>query len=124
MFGNIFERRERKCCAVLMKHCRKVKGEQVIALQMAQQLKTKISMLYQDTYFVISVKPIFVKRQTHCIDHQNKFVKDTNNELNECQTPKKKLQSTRISPVSLHVFIKTLTLFRIRRRWWGQKGPH
>ena len=41
VFGNVFERRESKCCAVLMKHCRKVKGEQVITLQMAQQLKTK-----------------------------------------------------------------------------------
>ena len=42
VFGNVFERRESKCCAVLMKHRRKVKGEQVITLQMAQQLKTKI----------------------------------------------------------------------------------
>ena len=41
MFGNIFDRRESKCCAVLMKHRRKVKGKQVIILQMAQQLKTK-----------------------------------------------------------------------------------
>ena len=48
MFGNLFERRKSKCCAVLMKICRKVKGqhckvkgEQVITLQMAQQLKTK-----------------------------------------------------------------------------------
>ena len=41
VFGNVFERRESKCCAVLMKHCRKVKGEQVITLQMVQQLKTK-----------------------------------------------------------------------------------
>ena len=41
VFGNVFERRESKCCAVLMKHCRKVKGEQVIVLQMDQQLKTK-----------------------------------------------------------------------------------
>ena len=41
VFGNVFERRESKCCAVLMKHCRKVKGEQMITLQMAQQLKTK-----------------------------------------------------------------------------------
>ena len=30
-----------KCCAVLMKHPRKVKGEQVIILQMDQQLKAK-----------------------------------------------------------------------------------
>ena len=41
MFGNVFERRESKCCAVLMKHCRKVKGEQVLILQMNQQLKNK-----------------------------------------------------------------------------------
>ena len=33
--------RENKCCAVLMKHRRKVKGEQVVTLQVAQQLKTK-----------------------------------------------------------------------------------
>ena len=41
VFGNFFERRESKCCAVLMKHCCKVKDKQVITLQMAQQLKTK-----------------------------------------------------------------------------------
>ena len=38
--GNVFERKESKCCAVLMKHRCKVKGEQV-TLQMAQLLKTK-----------------------------------------------------------------------------------
>ena len=38
---NAFERRESKCCAVLMKYCRKVKVERVITFQMAQQLKTK-----------------------------------------------------------------------------------
>ena len=43
-----FERRETKCCAVLMKYRQKVKGkqliifdEQVITLQMTQELKTK-----------------------------------------------------------------------------------
>ena len=41
VFGNVFEWRESKCCAVLMKHRRKVKSEQVIILQMDQQLKTK-----------------------------------------------------------------------------------
>ena len=41
VFGNVSERRESKCCAVLMKHRRKVKDEQVITLQIAQQLKTK-----------------------------------------------------------------------------------
>ena len=39
VFDNVFERKESKCCGVLIKHCRKVKGEQVITLQMAQQLK-------------------------------------------------------------------------------------
>ena len=41
VFGNVFERRKSKCCAVLMKHHRKVKGEQVIILQMDQKLKPK-----------------------------------------------------------------------------------
>ena len=41
VFGNVFERRESKCCAILIKHRHKVKGEQVIILQMDEQLKTK-----------------------------------------------------------------------------------
>ena len=42
VFGYVFKRRERKCCAVLMKkHRRKVNDEQVTTLQIAQQLKTK-----------------------------------------------------------------------------------
>ena len=41
VFGNVCERRESKCRAVLMKHRRKVKGEQKIILQMDHQLKTK-----------------------------------------------------------------------------------
>ena len=41
VFGNVLESRESKCCGILMKHRHKVKGEQVITLQMSQQLKTK-----------------------------------------------------------------------------------
>ena len=41
VFGNVFERRESKYCAVLMKHRRKVKGKQMFILQMDRQLKTK-----------------------------------------------------------------------------------
>ena len=41
VFGHVFERTESKYCAVLIKHCCKVKGEQVITLQMGQRLKTK-----------------------------------------------------------------------------------
>ena len=39
MFSNVFERRD--SCVVLMKHCQKVKREQVIILQMDQQLESK-----------------------------------------------------------------------------------
>ena len=67
-------------------------------------------MLYQDNYFVVSVKVSFSWRQTNCIDDQDKVqsVTDTDNEFTECQTPRKKLQSIGISPVSLHAFMKTL----------------
>ena len=41
VLGNVSERRESKCCAVLVKHSRKVKGEQLITLQMARQQKTE-----------------------------------------------------------------------------------
>ena len=66
--------------------------------------------MYQDNYFVVSVKINFCQRQTKCIDDQDKFqsVKDTDNEFTECQTPRKKFQSIGISPVSLHAFMKTL----------------
>ena len=66
--------------------------------------------MYQDNYFAVSEKINFCQRQTKCIDDQDKFqsVKDTDNELTECQTPRKKLQSIGISPVSLHAFMKTL----------------
>ena len=56
VFGNLFERTKSECCAVLMKHRRKVKGEQVLIVQMDQQLKTKILVMYQSNYFVVSVK--------------------------------------------------------------------
>ena len=66
-------------------------------------------MLYQDNYFVVSVKLHFCQRQVH-IDDQDKFqyVTDIHNEVTECQTPRKKLQSISISPVSFHAFMKTL----------------
>ena len=41
VFGNVFERRESKCCEVLMKLCRKVNSEHAIILRMDQQLKIK-----------------------------------------------------------------------------------
>ena len=110
VFNNVFQRRESKCCAVLMKHCCKVKGEQVITLQIAQQLKTIKIFMHQDNFFVASVKLYFCQRQTHCIDDQDKFqsVTDTENGFTECQTQRKQLQSIGISSASLQAFIKTL----------------
>ena len=110
VFGNEFERRESKCRTVLMKHCRKVKGEQVIILQMDQQLKTKNISEVPGQHFCKHRQTD--KIQIHYIDDQDKFqsVKDTDNEFTECQTPRKKLQSVGISPssVSFHEFTKTL----------------
>ena len=60
VFGNVFERRESKCCAVLMKYRRKVKGEQVITLQMAQQLKTKNINVAPRQLFRRQCKAIFL----------------------------------------------------------------
>ena len=67
-------------------------------------------MLYSIDDFVVSVKINFCQRQCKCIDDQDKFqsVKGADNEFIKCQTPRKKLQSAGISPVSLHAFMKTL----------------
>ena len=91
-----------------MKHRRKVKGKQVIILQMDQKLKTKNISDVSRQLFCCQCKDKFL-RQTKCIDDRDKFqsVKDTDNEFTECQTPRKKLQSTGISPVSLHAFMRT-----------------
>ena len=67
-------------------------------------------MFYQDNYFAVSVKLNFSQKQTRCIDDQDKAqsVTDADNKFTEFQTPRKKLQSIGISPVSLHTFMKTL----------------
>ena len=41
VFGNVFGRSESKCCAVMMKHCRKVKVEQVITLPIGSVTKNQ-----------------------------------------------------------------------------------
>ena len=89
---------------------RKVKGEQVVTLQMAQQLKARNINVVPGQLFSASVKLNVCQRQTHCIDDEDKVqsVTDTDNEFIECQTLRKKLQSIDISLVSLHAFMKTL----------------
>ena len=58
-------------------------------------------MLHQDTYFVNSVKLNFVRDRLIVLKIKIKFnVTDTDNELTECQTPRKKFQSIGISSVS------------------------
>ena len=96
VFGNVFQRRESRCCAVLRKHRCKGKGEQVITLQMVQQLKTK--------------KFNVVPRQLYCRQCKAKFqpVTDTDTEFTKRQTPRKKLQLIGILPASLHTFMKIL----------------
>ena len=108
--SNVFERRESKCCGVLMKYCCKVKGKQMITLQMAQQLKTKNINVVPGQLFYHQCNAKFLLRQTHCINDQDKAQSftDTENELTECQTLRKKFQTNGISPVSLQAFIKYL----------------
>ena len=60
MFGNVSERRKIKCCGVLMKHCRKVKGEKVITLQMNQQLKTRYTNVVSGQLFCRQCKAKFL----------------------------------------------------------------
>ena len=76
-----------------MKHCRKVKGEQVITLQMVQQLKPKpkILMLYKDNYFIVTLKLNFCEKQRLFIDEEGKFqsVTGTDKDFAECETPTK-----------------------------------
>ena len=64
VFRNIFKRREIKCWAVLMQHRCKVKGEEVITLQIAQQLKTKNINFTSKTIFCQCNANFFV-RDTH-----------------------------------------------------------
>ena len=86
VFGNVFERRESKCCGALMKHRRKVKGEQMITLQVAQQLKSKHIDLVPEQLFAVSVKLNFCQKQTHCINDHGKVesVRYTDSEFTEC----------------------------------------
>ena len=67
-------------------------------------------MLLQDNYFTVSVKLNVCQRQTHCFHDQDKvqYVTDTDKDFTECQTPRKKLLSPGISPVSLHAFKRSL----------------
>ena len=105
VFGNIFERSESKCCGVLVKHRHKVKGEQVITLQMTQQLKTKnINIIPGQLYCRQCKAKFLLETEIDCIDDEDKgqSVTDADDEFTECETPRKKFESMAVSPVSLH----------------------
>ena len=51
---------ESKCCTVLMKQRRRVKGKQVITLQMAQQLKIKNIIVVPGQLFCRQFKAKFL----------------------------------------------------------------
>ena len=111
VFGNVFERRESKCCGVLMKHCRKVKGEQMFSFKIAQQLKTENTNVIPGQLFCCQCRAkCLLEADTDCSDYQDKVqsVTDTDNGFTGCQTPRKKLQSIDISPDSLHAFMNTI----------------
>ena len=107
VFGNVFERRESKCCGVLMK----VKGEQMFNFRITQQLKTENTNVVPGQLFCRHCRAkCFLEAETDCIDYQDKVqsVTDTDNGFTECQTPRKKLQSIDTSPGSLHAFMNTI----------------
>ena len=66
---------------VLMKHCHKIKGEQVITLQMSQQLKTKNINVVPGQLFSCQCKVKFLLETGSLLDDQDKFqfVTDTDN---------------------------------------------
>ena len=72
VFGNVCKKRESKYCWVLTKHHHKVKGEQVITLQMAQQLKTKEMNIVTEKLFCQQCNAKFLLEATHCIDYKDK----------------------------------------------------
>ena len=60
VFYYVFEKRESKCCGVLMKNRRKVKDEQVITVQMAQEVKTKNIIVVPGQLFCRQCKAEFL----------------------------------------------------------------
>ena len=88
-----------------MKHCRRVKSEHVITLQISQQLKIKNINVIPGQLFCRHCKAKFLlETEIDCIDDEDKgqSVTHTDDEFTECPTAREKLQSIAISPVSLH----------------------
>ena len=95
----------------MIKHCCKIKAEQVISLQMTQPLKSGNINVVPVQLFCRQCKARFCQKQTYCIDDQDKFqyVTDTDNEFTECQTPRKKPQLIGISYVSIQTIMSNIS---------------
>ena len=86
-------------------------SKQVITLQMAQHLKTKNISIIPGYLFCARCKANFLlETEIHCTDDEDKVHSSTrtDNEFNECQTPRKKLQSVLISPFRLRAVMNTI----------------
>ena len=64
----------------------------------------KINVIPGQLFFRQCKAKFLLETESHCIDDEGKVqsVTDTDNEFTDCQRLRKKLQSTGISPVSLH----------------------
>ena len=90
VFGNVFERRESRCCGVLMKYHCKVKGEQVNTPQMTQYLKTKNINIIPGQIFCCQYKAKFLlETKIDCINDDNKIQKELHNHILSCIQSKK-----------------------------------
>ena len=90
-----------------MKHHYKVKVEQVITSQMAQQLKTKNINVIPELICCQCKAKFLLETEIDCIDDKDKIqsVTDTDNEFTECQTPRKKLNLS-LQSISLHAVLQ------------------
>ena len=90
-FGNAFERREKYCCQVLTNHTRKtIKGKQIITLEMAKYLKSKNFDVIPGTKLCRQCQKIYNEMDNK--DSDNSQQATTDQEFDECETPKKNLK--------------------------------
>ena len=108
-FGNAFERKEKYCCGILINHKRKgTKAEQSVTLDMARYLKSKDIDVVPGKKFCRQCKSKYNNMSTdEDSDNNSQCTTMSDQEFNEGETPKKKLnsslQSMGVSPMdSLH----------------------
>ena len=95
-FGKVFERKQKNCCGVLINHKRKgIKGEQLITLEMAQYLKSKDFNVMPRNMLCCQCKTKYNEMNNGDSDNNSQHITDmSDQEFDECETPKKKLNSS------------------------------